>query len=95
MRVLVVDDEPLALAYLEKLTSRISRVTSVVSFHSASDALLYLEHESVDLLLLDIEMPDISGIEMAERVNVLYPDVLVVFVTGNRDYIMEDFTSVA
>ncbi|WP_232970508.1 LytR/AlgR family response regulator transcription factor [Salisediminibacterium selenitireducens] len=87
---MVVDDEILAISYMKKLVSRISAVTLVLGFDRGETALSYLEKEAVDLILLDIQMPEINGVVMAEKVNRLYPGIAVIFVTANRDCPIDD-----
>ncbi|TPV94631.1 MAG: PAS domain-containing protein [Myxococcales bacterium FL481] len=80
-RVLVVDDEPLVLRSLERTLSRDHRVTTA---SSARRALACLEHEQFDVVLFDIMMPEMTGMELFRHLEVKHPRVAerVVFITG-------------
>lgn len=92
MRVLVVDDEPLARA---ALTSILSARSDVEAFDCAEDAIAALErleHNSYDILLLDIKMPELSGIELADclrKKNQSLPSI--VFVTAHHEHALAAF----
>lgn len=92
MRVLIVDDEPLARSALEQaLRGR----NDIDSFHSAKDAVQALElmqKETYDVLLLDIGMPELSGIDLAERLNKRsHPTPAIVFVTAHNQHAIAAF----
>ncbi len=57
LRVVVVDDEPLALEVLEGYLNKMVGIQSITLFRTAREALHYLENQKDDLLLLDIEKP--------------------------------------
>jgi two-component system LytT family response regulator len=87
MRVLIVDDEPLARSALEKILSARS---DVEVFHAAKDAVEALERlrkETYDVLLLDILMPELSGIDLMDclkKQNQSMP--AVIFVTAHHEH---------
>src|SRR5690349_16528115 len=63
MRAIAVDDEPLALEIITSHASRVPFLELKSVFTDAFKAMDYLQKESVDLIFLDIKMPDISGID--------------------------------
>ena len=65
MRAICVDDEALVLQLVVSLCKEISFLTDVKGFESAKHALSYLEEQKADLAILDIDMPDMNGIELA------------------------------
>ncbi len=67
MRVLIVDDEPLARSALERVLRTRGDVESVDSAVDAFQALNLLQEKAYDVLLLDIRMPELSGIELVDR----------------------------
>lgn len=88
LKFVVVDDEPLALEVLDGYIKRLDDVHSVSLFSNAGDALRYLENNRADLLLLDIEMPAMTGIAFLEHL----PDPpLTIFTTAYRNYAFEGF----
>jgi len=92
MRVLIVDDEPLARAALEKI---LTANPDVERFDSASDAIeaqQRLSNENYDVVLLDISMPEISGLDLVARLE-QYPRQLpsIVFVTAHPEHALDAF----
>lgn len=85
---IVIDDEPLALQQIEQYVIKTPILELKGSFDTASHALAYLRENSVDLLFVDINMPQISGLEFVEA---LPFEVKVVFVTAYREYALEGF----
>lgn len=88
LKFVVVDDEPLALEVMDGYLKRIDDVHSVSLFSDARDALRYLENQPADLLLLDIEMPKMSGIEFLKC---LSDPPLTIFTTAYRNYAFEGY----
>ncbi|ARS38216.1 DNA-binding response regulator [Sphingobacteriaceae bacterium GW460-11-11-14-LB5] len=88
LNVIVIDDEPLALEILEGYLKRTENLYSVSLFSHAGEALHYLENNKVDVLLLDIEMPEMTGIEFLKR---LSEPPLTIFTTAYRNYAFEGF----
>lgn len=66
IRCIAVDDEPLALSKIASFVERIPDLELVGSFGSGLEALAFLRSETVDLLLLDIQMDELSGLELLE-----------------------------
>lgn len=87
----IVDDEHLAAAYLEKIVSSFEGVEVAGVFATANDALAGIEGRTVDVAFLDIEMPQISGLDLLERLKELDPDIEVVLVTGYDQYAMKAY----
>jgi CheY-like chemotaxis protein len=67
MRALIVDDEPLARAALERVLRSRADVHSFDSAKDGYEALDLLQKNPYDVVLLDIRMPELSGIELADR----------------------------
>jgi two-component system LytT family response regulator len=83
MRVLVVDDEPLARRALRQLLAEHSDIEIVGECSDAIDASQMLAERAVDVVLLDIRMPAVSGLVMAAQ---LKSRPLVVFVTAHEEH---------
>jgi len=91
MRVLCVDD---ALPIMEDIVSmckKLPQVTEVTGFFRPREAAQWLETHPVDLALLDIDMPEISGLMLAETVKRRCPDAAVVFLTAFPQYAVQAF----
>ena len=81
LRVLVVDDEEeLVSALVERLTLRGFEAKGVTT---GADALAYLDETSRDVVLLDVKMPGIGGLEVIERIKEKQPNLEVVLLTGH------------
>ena len=91
MRVLVVDDERPALDELAYLLQRDERVGEVLSCDSATDALRVLQEQEVDALFLDIQMPGLSGLELAQVLTRFRQPPAIVFVTAHEGHAVEAF----
>lgn len=91
IRAIIVDDELPSLKKLEKLLggSGLAEVSGV--FTRAREALDFLKENKVEAAFLDIEMPDIDGIELASRILDLQSQVNIVFVTAYNQYAVEAF----
>ena len=91
LRVLVVDDEKPALDELSFLLRRDPRITSVLTSSSATDALRVLRENEVDVVFLDISMPGLDGLEMAQVLARFRMPPPIVFVTAHERHAVEAF----
>jgi DNA-binding LytR/AlgR family response regulator len=88
MRCLIVDDEPLARHLLESHVARIAELSLVASCGNALDAFDVLQTHNLDLLFLDINLPNTSGIELLKS---LQQRPGVIFTTAYREYAFEAY----
>jgi DNA-binding LytR/AlgR family response regulator len=88
IRCLLVDDEPLALEALAALISKIPMLTISGRCSDAVEAMQWIHNNEVDLMFLDIHMPEISGIGLLKS---LSNPPKVIFTTAFRDYAVEAF----
>lgn len=93
MRLLIVDDERPARERLRRMLAHEPGVTSVTEAADGVEALALIARDAPDALLLDIEMPELSGIDVAA--SLVAPAPLVVFVTAYDDYAMRAFDAEA
>ena len=89
MKTIVVDDESLMLKSFLRLSEGIDDIKIVGTFEYPFEALDYAKENEVDLAVLDIAMPGMTGIELAERLRAVRKDILVVFITAFDEYIRE------
>lgn len=87
-RVLIVDDEPLQTKIFQHYCNQIGLFSLIAVAHDAAQALQEMSQQSFDLLLLDINMPVLSGTQLAR---VVPPQTKVVFVTAYAEYAVEAF----
>jgi two-component system, LytTR family, response regulator len=88
IRAYLVDDERLAVQRLTRLLEETGRVTIAGSTTDSAEALVFLRANQVDVLFLDVQMPELTGFEMLEK---LERDVPVVFTTAYDQYALEAF----
>lgn len=88
VRCIVVDDEPVARDVLESLLSRIDAVELIAKCKNAVEAFNIINNQEIDLIFLDINMPEISGLSFARSIN---PDLKIIFTTAYREYAVEGF----
>lgn len=88
LRCMVVDDEPIARKGLEEYIAEIPYLKHVGSFENAPDAAHFLSTHSVDLMLLDIRMPRLSGIDFLKSIK---EPPLVIFTTAFPQYALESY----
>ncbi|KPL17534.1 MAG: hypothetical protein AMS23_02655 [Bacteroides sp. SM1_62] len=88
IKCLLVDDEPLALDALESLMQKIPELEIIGKCQNAVEALQVIHARKIDLLLLDIQMPELTGIEMLKSLS--HPPK-VIFTTAYREYAVEAF----
>ena len=91
MKAICVDDEPLVLNLAVSLCKELPQLAHVEGFTHAQDALAYLETNTVDLALLDIDMPDMNGLLLAAKLKELCPQLSVIFLTGYAQYALDAF----
>ena len=88
IRCIIVDDEPLAVAQLEKYVERVPFLVNVGSCSSAAEAMEILSDGNVDAMFVDINMPDIDGVQLVRS---LARPPMVVFTTAYSEYAIEGF----
>lgn len=86
---MIVDDEPLAVKLLETFVGRTADLELKGSFTDSIEALDVLAREPVDLLFLDIQMPDLNGMELAHAIDT--DRTRVIFTTAFKDYAFESY----
>jgi len=88
LHCIVVDDEPIARKGMEEYIAEVASLKHVGSFESAADAKTYLSDHVVDLILLDIRMPNQSGIDFLKE---LKNPPLVIFTTAFPQHALESY----
>jgi len=88
IKCVIIDDEPLALNVLEGYMKRLPFLELVEKFTHPVKALDYLNENEIDLLFVDIQMPDLTGMELVSN---LKRKPLIIFTTAYSEYALEGF----
>ncbi|MBE9488256.1 MAG: response regulator transcription factor [Bacteroidetes bacterium] len=88
MKAIAIDDEPLALSVVERFCEKTQNVELISSFTDSIQGLNYILNNNIDLLFLDINIPHLSGLDLAKK---LPKSVKVIFTTAYQDYALDGF----
>lgn len=88
LKCIIVDDEPLAVKLLESFVAKTPELELLASFTDSVNALNIIKEKNPDLLFLDIQMPDLDGIEFARMVP---KNTKVIFTTAFKDYAFDSY----
>ena len=92
MRCVIVDDEPMAREILASYIDKTANLQLIKSCKNASEALVFMQENEVDVYFLDINMPEISGLSLAKIIN---KKAQIIFTTAYRDYAVDGFDLMA
>ena len=85
---IIVDDEPLAVKLLESFVVKTPELQLLASFTDSVEAINAVKEQKPDLLFLDIQMPDLNGMELAHMIP---PTTRVIFTTAFKEYAFESY----
>lgn len=88
IKCLIIDDEPLAAQLLASYTQKAEQLELVGTFSDPLKALAFLQVNTVDLIFLDIQMPELKGTQLAK---IIHPEIAIIFTTAYPDYAVEGF----
>lgn len=89
VRVFIVDDHPVVVAGLQSLLSQLDNIEVAGAVSNAFEAIPFLKANAVDVILLDINLPDISGIDLCKKINKEFPQIKILGIStfSDRSYI--------
>ncbi|MCB1582487.1 MAG: response regulator transcription factor [Xanthomonadales bacterium] len=90
MKVLIVDDEPLARMRLKHMLNHV-QINDVLEADNGQKATELVAKYMPDLVFMDIEMPEINGIEAAQRIKQAHPSIPIIFSTAHDDFALKAF----
>ena len=91
MKAICVDDEVQVLRHIVSSCQKIRLLDDVRGFSKPKEAPEWAAENQVDLALLDIEMPDMTGLELADRLRRLKPRLSIIFLTAFSQYALDSF----
>jgi two-component system, NarL family, nitrate/nitrite response regulator NarL len=92
MKILLVDDSPFFLKAATRFLSELGTVTALATAHNGADAVRAVLRERPDLVLIDLNMPGMSGLAAVRRIKAVAPELRVVVVSLNES---SDFRAAA
>ncbi|MET3574170.1 LytR/AlgR family response regulator transcription factor [Bhargavaea ullalensis] len=91
IRTLIVDDDPNAIRHLKQQLDLFPFIEVIGEVNGGREALVFLGRDKPDLLFLDIEMGDITGLELARHIQSAHRDLPIIFVTGHSGFALEGY----
>ncbi len=91
MKVMVLDDEQLILNHLKDILSKFEDIEIVFESTSPVEALEHFKEKNPEVVFADIAMPEMNGVELAERIFEMNPATKLVFITAYEQYAIEAF----
>lgn len=88
LTAIAIDDEPLALKVIERFAAKVPNLDLQGSFQNPLEALARLQAAPVDLLFLDIQMPDLTGLQLLQS---LPNPPMVIFTTAHEQYALDSY----
>lgn len=83
IRTIVIEDNMMEAAVLKQYCTTYDKIDLVAHFSNGAEAISYLAKNEIDLVFLDIEMPDMTGLELMDQLS-YYPQIIIT--TGNKEY---------
>lgn len=94
-KAVVIDDEQPICDEIEYLLGSSINVEVAAKFYNSVEALTFIADNSIDILFLDIQMPGLSGLDLARKLNAMKNPPLVVFITAYQEHALEAFSTPA
>ena len=91
MKIIAVDDERIALEGLLDVISEAAPTAQLNGFEYPEDALAFVDEHECNIAFLDVEMTEMSGVELAEQLKLRNPDINIIFATGFEEYRKEAY----
>ena len=91
MRAIIVDDELPSRQELEYFIKTFSNIKIMNQFDDGVSVLKYVQNNPIDVIFLDINMPNLDGMNLAKILHEINPDIKVIFITAYKEYALDAF----
>ena len=91
MKIIAVDDEKIALEGLLDVIGEAAPTAQLHGFEYPEDALAFVDENECNIAFLDVEMTEMSGVELAQQLKQRNPDINIIFATGFEEYRKEAY----
>ena len=91
LRVLIADDDAGMRMVMRKIVEKVEGFTLVSEAENGRQALQCVEEQKPDVVFLDVEMPEMTGVECAHAIEDLNPNTIIIFATAHDDYMSDAF----
>lgn len=91
MKTILVDNELGVMSYFEDRAKEFSYITIAGKFTESRTALKYVQENKVALVILNVHMPEMDGIELGKRMREINPEILLIYVSEKEEFVMEAF----
>lgn len=91
MKTILVDDEILAMQFFSLECANIDEVEIIASFEDSLSALEFTRNNFVELAVLDIELPEMNGIELGQKMKEINPNIILIFISAHDEYAMQAY----
>lgn len=88
LKCIIIDDEPAAIRLLERFVSDVVFLNLQNTFTKPLEALAFLETNSIDLIFLDVQMPQITGIQLSK---IITPTTQIIFTTAYSEFALDSY----
>lgn len=89
METIIVDDELLVMEQFEEECREIKDINLIGKFDNPEEALEFARKHRVDFALLDVEMPEMNGLELGQKLKELNREMILIYVTGHTKYVVD------
>lgn len=88
--ILIVDDHPVVVSGLQQLLNQVEGMEAAGAVGNAFDAMAFLKKRAVDIVLLDINLPDINGIDLCRKIKKEFPEIKIIGIStfSERSYVL-------
>ena len=91
LKILIVDDEPIILNGMARTVRRVAPGAEVFATGDCEEALSFCRRRPADVAFLDIELPQVNGLNLAEKLKDIHPEMNIVFTTGYPEYAVDSY----